>query len=501
MKILLIYPRSPDSFWSFKHALKFISKKAAVPPLGLITVSAMLPSSWQKKLVDLNITTLQTSDIEWADYIFISAMYIQKESVDKVIAACKNHHKKIVAGGPLFTQEYSNYPQIDHFILNEAEITMPRFLKDLRTGKPQRIYKTNEYADLTQSPVPDFHLLSIKDYAFMNIQVSRGCPFACNFCEITSLFGHKVRMKSAGQIINELEVLYNKIKWRGPVSIVDDNFIGRKRTIKNNLLPVMKEWMQLHNHPFTFNIETSINLADDEELMSLLVETGINSTFIGIETPVEKSLSDCNKVQNKNRDLLESVRKIQKAGLLVSGGFIVGFDSDTESVFRRQIDFIQKSGIVSAMVGLLNAPKNTKLYKKLKAEKRLTSEATGNNTDFSMNFIPKMNYHELLDGYEKIIQNIYTTKPYYKRLRQMLLNYNRFCNRRIKINFSLLKALIKSAFIIGLVNKGRSEYWKLIIWTLFHRPGSIVEAITYAIYGYHFQIVYGLRNKKTATCE
>ncbi|MFO7658705.1 MAG: DUF4070 domain-containing protein [Bacteroidales bacterium] len=494
MKILLICPICPDSYWSFKHALKFISKKAAVPPLGLITVSAMLPSSWQKKLVDMNVSKLRTSDIMWADFVFISAMYIQKESVSKVVAECKKLNKKIVAGGPLFTQEYQNYPLIDHFILNEAEITMPLFLNDLKAGIPQKLYKTCEFADISASPVPDYHLLERKKYAFMNIQVSRGCPFACNFCEITALLGRKVRMKSAAQIIKELETLYD-LNWRSSVFIVDDNFIGNKKSVKNYLLPAMKRWMIAHKFPFTFNTETSIDLADDEKLISLMVETGFNSTFIGIETPEEQSLHDCNKLQNKNRDLLESVKKIQNAGLQVSGGFIVGFDSDSPSVFQRQIDFIQKSGIVSAMVGLLNAPKNTRLYEQLKAENRLTSEATGNNTDLSMNFIPKMNLNELLEGYKSIINNIYSTKPYYERLRQLLLNYNRQTNNKSKISFALLVAFFKSAIIIGFLNRGRTEYWKLIIWTLFNKPGLIVEAITYTVYGYHFQTVYGLKNR------
>ena len=194
MKIVLVYPQYPDSFWNFKHALKFISKKAAVPPLGLITVSAMLPSTWQKKLVDMNVSELHASDIIEADYVFISAMYIQKESVNKIIAVCLKHGVKIVAGGPLFTQEYSNYPQIDHFVLNEAEITLPLFLKNLTEGHLSRVYKTSEYADLSKTPVPDYHLLQRKKYAFMNLQVSRGCPFSCDFCEITSLLGHKVRI-------------------------------------------------------------------------------------------------------------------------------------------------------------------------------------------------------------------------------------------------------------------------------------------------------------------
>ena len=314
MNVLLVFPKYPDSFWGFKHALNFISKKAAVPPLGLITVSAMLPRSWGKKLVDMNVSTLRASDILWADYVFISAMYIQKESVSHVIRECLDHEVKMVAGGPLFTQEYKNYPEISHFILNEAEITLPEFLKDLESGSaPKKVYKTNKYADLRETPVPDYHLLSRKDYAFMNIQVSRGCPFACDFCEITTLLGHKVRMKETDQILKELQALYD-LNWRGPVVIVDDNFIGNKKEIKYHLLPAMKKWMQEHRYPFVFNSETSVNLADDEELMTLMVETGITGTFVGIETPEENSLNECNKMQNSNRDLLQSVLKMQNAG-------------------------------------------------------------------------------------------------------------------------------------------------------------------------------------------
>lgn len=495
MNILLVYPKYPDSFWSFTHVLRFISKKAAVPPLGLVTISAMLPPKWNKKLVDLNVTSLTTSDIMWADYVFISAMYIQKESVNKILEECMKNKVKIVAGGPLFTQEYKNYFQIDHFVLNEAEITLPMFLNDLASGNtPQRIYKTSEFADITTTPVPDYHLLSAKDYAFMNIQVSRGCPYACDFCEITALLGHKVRMKTPKQVINELEALYN-LNWRGPVLIVDDNFIGNKHEIKNNLLPAMKSWMQNHKYPFKFNTETSINLADDEELMQLMVETGFTSTFVGIETPDEKSLHECHKIQNKNRDLLQSVKKIQNAGMQVSGGFIVGFDSDTSSVFQRQIDFIQQSGIVSAMVGLLNAPKNTKLYERLEAENRLTIESSGNNTDSSMNFIPKMDHNELLAGYKKIITGIYSPKPYYQRIRQCLNNYKRPKTGKGRVQFNYLVGFVKSVFIIGIASNGRREYWKFLFWTLFRKPGLMIDAITFVVYGYHFRTVYGLTNK------
>ncbi|QGY46487.1 DUF4070 domain-containing protein [Maribellus comscasis] len=496
MKVLMIYPKYPDTYWSFKHALKFISKRAAVPPLGLITVSAMLSENWQKKLIDLNIEELKNEDLEWADYVFLSSMYVQKESVSEILARCKNYPLKVIAGGPLFTQEFDNYSQIDHFILNEAEITLPLFLCDLQNGvPPKRIYQTNEYADLSFSPVPDFYLLNLKAYASMSLQVSRGCPFSCNFCEITALLGHKVRMKTKEQIIKELETLYN-LNWQGAVSVVDDNFIGNKKIIKNELLPAIIEWMKLHNHPFSFSAQTSINLADDDRLLTMMREAGFISTFIGIETPVEESLQSCHKIQNENRDLLENVKQIQKAGLQVSGGFIVGFDSDTSTVFQRQIDFIQKSGIVSAMVGLLNAPKNTRLYKQMEKENRLTVDATGSNTDFTMNFIPKMDNQKLQDGYQYIINNIYKEKPYYKRIRELFLNYKPVKVGKSNIDFARIKAFFKSIFILGMLNKGRFEYWKFIVWTLMNKPNLFIDAITLAVYGYHFRTVYGLRQNR-----
>lgn len=496
LNILLISPQYPDSFWSFKHALRFISKKAAVPPLGLITVSAMLPSTWEKRLIDMNVTSLRAQDLQWADYVFIGAMYIQKDSVNKVLEECLQHDVKIVAGGPLFTSEFKNYPSIDHFVLNEAEITLPPFLNDFQSGHPKRIYRTSDYADMALTPVPDYQLLARKKYAFMSIQVSRGCPFSCDFCEITSLLGHKVRLKSTQQILLELNKLY-ELNWRGSVFIVDDNFIGNKKVIKHDLLPAMKKWMKERNYPFTFNTEASINLADDRELLKLMAETGFNSVFIGIETPEENSLFECNKVQNNNRDMLQSIKRIQQAGLQVSGGFIVGFDTDSATVFQRQIDFIQQSGIVSAMVGLLNAPRNTKLYERLESENRLTTEATGNNTDLTMNFTPKMNYRDLIEGYNKIIRGIYTPKPYYKRVRKLLRNYEPVNNTSFKIDFIALKAFFKTIFIIGIINRGRSDYWKLMIWTLFLHPALFVDAVTFAVYGYHFRKVYGLSNQSS----
>ncbi len=492
MNILMIYPKYPDTYWSLKHALRFISKKAAFPPLGLLTVSAMLPAEWNRKLVDMNVTPLDSEDIRWANYVFVSAMITQKDSVAKVLNECIKHQTKIIAGGPLFTQDYTSYPQVDHFILNEAELTLPLFLKDIQEGlSPKKVYSTSEYANMAETPIPDYQLLSMKDYITMSIQVSRGCPFACDFCEITSLLGHKVRMKPTYQVIAELDQLY-RLDWRGFVLIVDDNFIGNKHEVKHNLLPAMKAWMQQHGYPFTFSIQVSINLADDDELLSLMRDTGFTYTFIGIETPEEKALKDCNKIQNNNRDLLQCVAKIQKAGIEVSAGFIVGFDSDTPSIFQRQIDFIQKSGIVSAMVGLLTAPKNTKLYNRLLSENRLINERPGNNTDFTTNFIPKMSYNELIEGYRTIVTSIYSAKPYYKRVRQYLLGFKHTNLRKEKLKLANLAAFAKSIFIIGIMTKGRTEFWKFLFWTLARRPKLFTDAMTFVVYGYHYRKVYGI---------
>jgi radical SAM superfamily enzyme YgiQ (UPF0313 family) len=489
MKILLINPKYPDTFWSLKHALKFISKKAAYPPLGLITVASMLPDHWGKKLVDLNITSLKEELIQWADYVFISAMSVQAESASDIIARCKIFNKKIVAGGPLFTEEYDRFPEVDHFVLNEAEITLPYFLEDLRNGKPEKIYQTNEFADLSLTPAPDLSLIRHSQYASMSIQFSRGCPFNCEFCDITALLGHKARTKSTGQIINELENLLS-IGWEGSVFFVDDNFIGNKSILKKDLLPAMVNWMKQHKHPFRFTTEASINLADDKELMCLMVEAGFIKVFVGIETPDEESLTECNKTQNHHRDLLECVRTIQAAGIEVTAGFIVGFDSDKPNIFQRQIDFIQNSGIVTAMVGLLNAPRKTQLYKRLEQEGRILSHFNGDQTSYNINFIPKMDLPVLLNGYQKIIHGIYSSKMFYKRVFTFLKSYKPPVLGKHPFSLYKLMPFIRSIFLIGIFGKKRRYYWYLLFWSLFRKPEVFVLAVTYSIQGYHFRKIF-----------
>ncbi|MEW6108574.1 MAG: DUF4070 domain-containing protein [Nitrospirota bacterium] len=489
MKILLVYPAFPDTFWSFKHALKFIFKKASSPPLGLLTVAAMLPEEWEKKLVDMNVASLKDEDLKRADYVFVSAMAVQKISAKEVISRCRSLGVGIVAGGPLFTTDYEEFGDVDHLVLNEAEITLPLFLEDLKNGCPKHIYTSEQWADLRNTPIPLWRLIKMKNYATINIQYSRGCPFNCEFCDITLLCGRTPRTKDNDQVIKELESLYSH-GWRGGVFFVDDNFIGNKRKLKNEVLPAIAEWLDKRKHPFSFITQASIELSDNEELMHLMVKAGFDIVFVGIETPNEQSLAECSKLQNKNRDLLASVKKIQRAGLQVQGGFIVGFDSDPLTIFETQIKFIQNSGIVTAMVGLLNALPRTRLYQRLEKEKRLLKDTTGNNTDFSINFIPRMNYEVLINGYKQILNTVYSPRHYYKRVKTFLMEYKPQQKRLFRFKFNYMGALFSSILVLGIIGKERFHYWKLFFWTIFRRPRLFPMAITFAIYGFHFRKIF-----------
>jgi radical SAM superfamily enzyme YgiQ (UPF0313 family) len=485
MRILMIYPEFPDTFWSFKHALRFILKRASFPPLGLLTVASLLPKDWEKRLVDMNTDRLTQHDLEWADYVFVSAMVVQRDTAREVIQRCKQAGVKIVAGGPLFLGEYEKFPEVDHFVLNEAEITLPLFLRDLEQGQPQRVYASDEHADMESSPTPMWELANLRHYASMCVQYSRGCPFNCDFCNITAMFGRRPRIKTAQQIITELNALYD-LGWRGGVFFVDDNLIGNRRRLRDEMLPALIAWQRDHKG-LEFQTEVSIDLADDPELARMMVEAGFNTIFVGIETPDEQSLAECNKYQNKGRDLVESVKTLQRAGLEVQGGFIVGFDSDTPSIFQRQIDFIQRSGIVTAMVGLLQAPYGTRLYDRLAKEGRLLGELSGNNCDNTMNFKPIMDPHVLHEGYRRIMNYIYSPRAYYERVRTFLREYQGAATTHGAIKWNEIVAFLRSIFVIGVRGKERLEYWRLVFWTLFRRPKLFPYAITFAIYGFHFR--------------
>jgi radical SAM superfamily enzyme YgiQ (UPF0313 family) len=489
MKILLVYPEYPDTFWSFSYALKFISKRAVNPPLGLLTVATMLPPEWEKKLVDMNVQPLRDSDLLWADYVFLSAMSIQKESVQAVLRRCRDMSVKVVGGGPLFTHDHEEFGHVDHLVLNEAEITLPLFINDLKEHRALHLYRTDAWADVTTTPIPHWELIDLKHYSSMNIQYSRGCPFDCEFCNITSLYGRAPRTKESGQVIAELEKLYT-LGWRGGVFFVDDNFIGNKAKLKKEILPSIIEWMDRKRYPFSLSTEASINLADDEDLMNMMVRAQFDTVFVGIESPNEESLIECTKIPNKNRDLLASVRKIQNFGLEVQAGFIVGFDKDPASIFERMIGFIQESRIATAMVGLLNAPRGTKLYARLEKENRLVKAPTGDNTDFSMNFTPRMSYEGLMSGYKKIIDTIYSPKYYYSRVKQFLTDYRPKQKKVFHVRWSYLMAGVKSTVVLGIIGRERCHYWRLFFWSLFRRPRLFPLAITLSIYGFHFRKIF-----------
>lgn len=489
MNILLVYPEFPDTFWSFKHALRFIKKKAVNPPLGLLTVAAMLPADWEMQLYDLNVESLSQKELIKADYVFISAMIVQRDSAQALIARCKAASVKIVAGGPLFTMEHELFPDVDHFILNEAELTLPPFLQDLKNGCAQRVYRTSQFPDIRQTPTPLWRLANLKMYSSVSIQFSRGCPFNCDFCNITALLGHKPRTKSTAQIITELDGIYS-LGWRGSVFFVDDNFICNKKQLKEELLPALIAWRK-GKTGLPFNTEVSINLADDLELVQLMSKAGFVTIFVGIETPDEDSLAECKKFQNRGRDLVESVKLLQSAGLQVQGGFIVGFDSDKPSIFQQQIDFIQRSGIVTAMVGLLQAPSGTSLYERMEKEGRLVKQFSGDNVDGSTNIVPKMGHELLRKGYRIILDQIYAPKLYYERVRTFLKQYK---PPRIKsrLEFQYILALWRSIYQLGIRGIERTHYWKLFFWSLFRRPRLFPLAITLSIYGYHFRQVASL---------
>ena len=488
MKILLVYPETPSTFWSFRNALRFISKKSSEPPLGLLTVAAMLPEDWDIKLIDTNVRTLKDDHIHWADYVFITGMNVHVSSMKDIIKRCNDLGVKVVAGGPACTTDYQEFECVDHFVLNEAEATLPPFIHDLQNGCAKHIYTTGEFPDIASTPNPRWDLLEMNKYSSMSVQYSRGCPFDCEFCSITMLNGHRPRTKRKEQFLEELEALHQQ-GWRGAVFIVDDNFIGNKRKLKTELLPALIEWSKSRDFPFHFTTEVSINLADDEELVQLMVEAGFKVAFVGIETPHEESLAECGKTQNRQRDLVASVRKLHRQGLIVSGGFIVGFDNDPPSIFEQQIHFIQKTGIVTAMVGLLNAPSGTRLFKRLKSENRLLNIFSGDNMDGSMNFIPKMDTYKLQTGYKKILTTIYSQKAYYERVKTFLHEYRLPTMRFAKPTLLEIQAFLKSVWILGIRERGKRFYWKLLLFSLFRHPAKFPLAMTMAIYGFHFRRV------------
>lgn len=483
-KILLVYPEIPTTYWSYKYSISFVGKKALLPPLGLLTVAALLPENYECKLVDMNITHLLDEDILSADLIFVSAMLVQKNSFEKVVESCNRLGKTVVAGGPYPTSSHEKISGVTHFVLNEGEITLPKFLADYEKGNMKRVYTDETKPDITATPIPKWELLDISKYFMVSLQYSRGCPFNCEFCDIIEMFGRKPRSKTPGQFMDEINSVY-RLGFRGTVFIVDDNFIGNKQKVKELLREIIP-WQKERNYPFNFNTEASINLADDDELLGLLAEAKFSSVFIGIETPVEKSLELSGKSQNLKSDLLASIEKIQRRGIEVAAGFIIGFDTDPEDIFDLQLKFIKESAIPVAMIGLLMALPKTRLYRRLTDENRILEESTGNNThNVELNFIPVLPKKVLISGYRRVIGELYTAKNFYARCLELLRRFPSQKKANRKISFDDIKALFKSIIVQGLSPNGL-EYIKFLFRAFLIKPSLFPNAVAMTIEGYHF---------------
>ena len=487
-KILMVYPPiPPDTYWSFSHALRLARKKAAMPPLGLLTAAGMLPEEIHVQLVDMNVQGLRAEDIGWADMVFLSGMLIQKSGFDRVAAQCRRMKTPLVAGGPYPSSAPEDVPAADHVLCGEAEHLLPEFLADYARGQARRIYSGPPPADLGATPVPRFDLLDLKAYASMAVQYSRGCPFHCEFCDIWQRFGNRPRLKSAGQAVAELESLY-RLGWRGPVFIVDDNFIGNRGRVQREFLPALNRWQRRRGNPFRFYTEASIDLAGHEGLMKAMVAAGFHEVFVGIESPSPEALAETGKHHNLKDDLENAVRRIQGAGLEVMGGFIVGFDSDGEDIFDRQRDFIQRNAIPQAMVGLLTALPGTRLSERLEKEGRLCTAASGNNTHvFQTNFRPHMGMQTLQNGYRRLLTELYggNLRNYFVRCNALLDRLGRReLASRVSIRHEtgiLLRALLRQPFTAY-----GWQYLKFIGHNLLRRTGRFPPAVKYGIVGHHF---------------
>jgi radical SAM superfamily enzyme YgiQ (UPF0313 family) len=496
-RVLLVSPRIPTTYWSYKYALPFVKKKALLPPLGLLTVAAMLPESFELRLVDMNVSALRREDVEWADMVFLSAMLVQKQSFEEVVALCRQCATPVVAGGPYPTSSFDKIDGVDHFVLDEAEITLPAFLQDLEQGQAGPIYRAEDKPALDLTPLPRFDLVDVSLYESMPLQFSRGCPFDCEFCDIIEMFGRKPRTKAPEQFMREVDLLYDT-GFRGSLFIVDDNFVGNKHRVKE-LLPHLAAWQKAHDYPFFISTEASITLAQDKELLDLMVAAGFSMAFIGIETPDADTLARNHKTQNLREDILSSVTRIQRRGIEVSGGFIVGFDGETEDIFDRQRVFIQKAGIPTAMVGLLIALPNTQLYRRLRREGRILAESGGNNThDFDLNFVPQMPKQKLLAGYKWLLNRVYSPREYFQRSLTLIKRFAEGKKKRIaaaggvdpdhiprSLRMRDILAFLRSLFRQSFSTYGY-HYLSYLIRVLAADASLLPQAVTVAVRGHHF---------------
>lgn len=493
MKALLLYPLFPKTFWSYDRFMETADLKAFIPPLGIITIASLLPQDWKIRFFDRNVGMETEDDWEWCDIVILSAMIVQKKDFHYLISKAVSQGKKVAVGGPYPTSlpHDALLSGADYLILDEGEITIPQFLEAIATGEEKGIFRGIEKPDVTLSPMPRFDLLKRDDYLMMAIQFSRGCPFNCEFCDIISLYGRKPRTKDIDQTLAELQTLYD-LGWRRSIFIVDDNFIGNQRNVKN-LLRELIPWMQERNYPFTFFTEASVNLAEDSELLELMAQAGFFGVFLGIETPDQDSLQVTSKYQNTRNPLAESCYKINQAGLMIYAGFIMGFDGERSGAGNRIKAFVEETSIPQPMLGILQAPPNTALWDRLKQEQRLIED--GGCVEFGdqntlMNFVPTRPISEIAYEYVDALWQMYEPTSYLKRCLHHCLNITPNPHLQQQIYFPIDKAIRIVARLIWkqgmLMPEIRQQFWQQFWIILKTRPQFLSLYLGLCAVGEHF---------------
>lgn len=489
MNVLLVSPIFPKTFWSFERVLRLVGRQVLLPPLGLITVAALLPQTWNFRLVDRNIAPETEADWDWADLIILSAMMVQKEDFIHIIQEAKRRGKKVAVGGPYPTSIPGDAlaAGADYLVLDEGEITLPMFVQSLENGDPSGIYRSAEKPDVTQTPIPRYDLLNLRAYDSMSVQFSRGCPFQCEFCDIIVLYGRKPRTKTPEQLLAELQVLY-ELGWSRSVFMVDDNFIGNQRQVKR-LLKALRPWMEDRQFPFSFITEASVNLAEDDELLELMVEAGFDSVFLGIETPDEDSLALTQKFQNNRKPLVESCQKITRAGLRILAGFIIGFDGEKPGAGDRIVSFVEETGIPDAMFSMLQALPGTALWARLEKEGRLRSEGTGMNQSTLMNFEPTRPIEEIAEEYMRAFWDLYEPAQFLRRCYRYALQLGSpKGSRPFRLpQWPELQGLLRVSWLQGIQrSETRILFWRQL-WDLYRQnPAGLVPYLTVCAHGEHF---------------
>jgi radical SAM superfamily enzyme YgiQ (UPF0313 family) len=494
MRVLLIYPIFPKSFWSFDKTIALAGRKAMMPPLGLITIAAILPQEWEYKLVDRNVRPVTEAEWAWADMVMLSGMIVQKEDFRRQIRQAKRRGKPVAVGGPYATSS----PQellaagADYLVLDEGELTAPLFLAALERGDKSGIFRSGEEKpDVTSTPIPRFDLLQFPAYSEMSIQFSRGCPFQCEFCDIIVLYGRRPRTKSPKQVLAELDRLY-ELGWRRSVFVVDDNFIGNKRNVKL-LLDELQPWMREHGYPFSFATESSVDLACDQELMDKMVACNFAAVFLGIETPDPASLALTGKTQNMRHPLEESVMRIARSGLRVMAGFIIGFDGEQTGAGGRIVEFVERTSVPTAAFSMLQALPDTALTKRLRREGRLLDVGAGNvNQTTLLNFVPTRPLEEIAHEYVDGFWRLYDPNRYMERVFRhfMLLKEGKYPKKpkwaRRKRSVRDLRALLTIFWRQGVVRETRRRFWGNL-WRMSRiNPGGVGSYLSTLAQAEHF---------------